>query len=158
MPNSPNPEASNDLRARLVELDAKATPGKLNAHGPYLSVREDITRTIEHLDELGVGESGRFQCVPFHRREDAALLAFLRNAVPDILEALSQLDASQARVKELMESLGFVLGMLKGIKEAIPSLELADPADNAAFNKVIELFEDSALTGASPLPGSAEVE
>ncbi len=91
-----------------LELEAKATPGQLHAHGGYLSVRRDIALNIEHLDELGqrraTGRSGTwygpYQAVPFARFEDCELLAFARNHIGPALTELRELRAEVARLKE----------------------------------------------------------
>lgn len=62
------------------------------------------------------------------------------------LEMESQLRAREADLIALREALGFTLGIVKGIKEAIPSLELEDPEDNAALHSAINTLPNTSAT------------
>lgn len=78
---------------KLKALEAAATPGTLYARGRYLTVRDNISRTIEDIDELGNGPSGKYQAVPFSRYEDAELLAAIRNLAPELIALLEAIQA-----------------------------------------------------------------
>lgn len=58
----------------------------------------------------------------------------------------SKLREAQERELVLREALGFSLGVIKGVKEAIPSFELDDPADDASLNRAMDAFMDTSAT------------
>ena len=99
--------------SRIEEIRARekaATPGPMHAHGNYLSARRDITRTVEHLDEIGIAE--KFQAIPFARHEDAAFYAAARADIPYLLEVNDALVEALERARSFIAN-GIEFGYIK---------------------------------------------
>ena len=114
-----------DLIARLRELDAAATPGpwayrpdEYDDWGVVKSPREPVEgfpdglrcvlaqfRDPKALDEEALNEHRRAKTDPW--QGNAELVTFLRNAVPEILEAADQLEALRSHAEAMAEKLAY---------------------------------------------------
>lgn len=103
------------IRAAALKFRRIGMIDQLHGHGPYLSVREDISRNVEHLDELGQPRRGSpYQAVAFSHEEDCASVAAAYNALPDLLAHIEELEAGiearrahTSRLLKLLKEEGF---------------------------------------------------